>query len=69
VQILTGIFVYRSRLAEKKVPFMRPNENIQVSVIIACRNERKYIRNLLDSICRQNLCGAKKKSRCWSPMA
>jgi succinoglycan biosynthesis protein ExoA len=59
VQILTGIFVYRSRLAEKKVPFMRPNENIQVSVIIACRNERKYIRNLLDSICRQNLCGAK----------
>ncbi len=38
---------------------MRPNENIQVSVIVACRNERKYIRNLLDSICRQNLCGAK----------
>ena len=38
---------------------MGPNENIQVSVIIACRNERKYIRNLLDSICRQNLGGAK----------
>ena len=38
---------------------MQPNENIQVSVIVACRNERKYIRNLLDSICRQNLCGAK----------
>src|SRR5258706_8300636 len=37
---------------------MRPND-IQVSVIVACRNERKYIRNLLDSICRQNLCGAK----------
>src|SRR5258707_785559 len=38
---------------------MQPNGNIQVSVIVACRNERKYIRNLLDSICRQNLCGAK----------
>jgi succinoglycan biosynthesis protein ExoA len=38
---------------------MRRNENIQVSVIVACRNERKYIRNLLDSLCRQILCGAK----------
>jgi succinoglycan biosynthesis protein ExoA len=38
---------------------MRRNENIQVSVIVACRNERKYIRNLLDSLCRQTLCGAK----------
>src|SRR3984893_14541627 len=38
---------------------MHPTENVQVSVIVACRNERKTIRNLLDSICRQSLGGAK----------
>lgn len=37
---------------------MQPSENIQVSIIVACRNERKYIRNLLDSLCRQTLRGA-----------
>ena len=34
---------------------MQPSENIRVSVIVACRNERKYIRNCLDSLCRQVL--------------
>jgi succinoglycan biosynthesis protein ExoA len=34
---------------------MQPSENVQVSVIVACRNERKNIHNLLDSICRQSL--------------
>ena len=34
---------------------MQPSENIRVSVIIACRNERKHIRNCLDSLCRQAL--------------
>src|ERR1700730_6872569 len=38
---------------------MKPSENVQVSVIVACRNERKTIRNLLDSISRQSLGGAK----------
>jgi succinoglycan biosynthesis protein ExoA len=38
---------------------MQPSENVQVSVIVACRNERKTIHNLLDSICRQSLGGAK----------
>jgi succinoglycan biosynthesis protein ExoA len=38
---------------------MQPSENVQISVIIACRNERKNINNLLDSICRQSLGGAK----------
>jgi succinoglycan biosynthesis protein ExoA len=38
---------------------MNANENIQVSVIVACRNERKYIRNFLDSLCRQALGGTK----------
>jgi succinoglycan biosynthesis protein ExoA len=38
---------------------MQPSENVQVSVIVACRNERKNINNLLDSICRQSLGGAK----------
>lgn len=58
MQILTLIFISRSLPAEKG-PLMRPGENINVSVIVACRNERKYIRNLLDSICRQDLGGAK----------
>src|SRR6266566_3508127 len=34
---------------------MQPSENIRVSVIVACRNERKYIRDCLDSLCRQAL--------------
>jgi succinoglycan biosynthesis protein ExoA len=34
---------------------MRQTENIQVSVIVACCNERKYIRNFLDSLYRQSL--------------
>src|SRR6267378_4049943 len=34
---------------------MRPSENVRISVIIACRNERKHIRNCLDSLCRQAL--------------
>ena len=38
---------------------MRRIENIQVSVIVACRNERKNIHNFLDSLCRQSLSGAK----------
>jgi succinoglycan biosynthesis protein ExoA len=38
---------------------MQPSESVQVSVIVACRNERKNINNLLDSICRQSLGGAK----------
>ena len=38
---------------------MQPSENVQVSVIVACRNERKTIHNLLDSICLQSLGGAK----------
>jgi len=38
---------------------MQQTQKIQVSVIVACRNERKYIRDLLDSICRQHLGGAK----------
>jgi succinoglycan biosynthesis protein ExoA len=38
---------------------MHPTENVQVSVIVACRNEHKTIHNLLDSICRQSLGGAK----------
>src|SRR5882762_8200573 len=38
---------------------MQPSENVQVSVIVACRNERKNIQNLLDSICGQSLGGAK----------
>ncbi len=29
---------------------MQPSENIRVSVIIACRNESKHIRNCLDSL-------------------
>jgi succinoglycan biosynthesis protein ExoA len=28
---------------------------IRVSVIVACRNERKHIRNFLDTLCRQDL--------------
>ena len=38
---------------------MQRTENALVSVIVACRNERKYIRNFLDSLCRQALGGAK----------
>jgi GT2 family glycosyltransferase len=38
---------------------MKSSGNIQVSVIVACRNERKYIRTLLDSLCRQVLGGTK----------
>jgi glycosyltransferase involved in cell wall biosynthesis len=38
---------------------IQPIENVQVSVIVACLNERKTIHNLLDSICRQSLGGAK----------
>src|SRR6266705_3194864 len=38
---------------------MQPNENIRVSVIVACRNESKYIRNFLDSLCRQALGGVR----------
>src|SRR6267378_4974329 len=34
---------------------MQASENIRVSVIVACRNERKHIRNCLDSLCRQAL--------------
>ncbi len=34
---------------------MQPSENIRVSVIVACRNERKHIRDCLDSLCRQAL--------------
>src|SRR5258708_13369810 len=34
---------------------MQLSENISISVIIACRNERKHIRNCLDSLCRQAL--------------
>jgi glycosyltransferase involved in cell wall biosynthesis len=38
---------------------MKSSGNIQVSVIVACRNEHKYIRTLLDSLCRQVLGGTK----------
>src|SRR6266566_1719845 len=34
---------------------MELSEKIGISVIIACRNERKHIRNCLDSLCRQAL--------------
>jgi succinoglycan biosynthesis protein ExoA len=34
---------------------MQSSENIRVSVIAACRNERKFIRDFLDSLCRQAL--------------
>ena len=38
---------------------MHPTKNIQVSVVVACRNERKDIRKFLDSLCRQSLDGAR----------
>src|SRR5712691_11831490 len=38
---------------------MQPTEKPHVSVIVACRNERKNIRNFLDSLCRQALGGVK----------
>ena len=37
---------------------MQSSENIGVSVIVACRNERQHICNFLDSLCRQELGGA-----------
>jgi succinoglycan biosynthesis protein ExoA len=38
---------------------MQRSENVHVSVIVACRNERKYIRTFLDSLCLQVLGGVK----------
>src|SRR5260370_24207906 len=34
---------------------MKESKNIRLSVIFACHNERKHIRNCLDSLCRQVL--------------
>jgi glycosyltransferase involved in cell wall biosynthesis len=38
---------------------MQLGESVQVSVIVACRNEIRHIRNFLDSLYRQNLSDAK----------
>ena len=38
---------------------MPQTENALVSVVVACRNERRYIRIFLDSLCRQALGGTK----------
>jgi succinoglycan biosynthesis protein ExoA len=41
------------------LPGIDRSESPEVSVVVACRNEIKYIRNFLDSLSRQVLCGTR----------